>query len=162
MVPTAYIYSIRFGLCSPQLHQHIHPHSKCHLNNKTNPLTPDLHWHEYLHLCNLSTNKCLHHFVHATLYSTTFAVYPLLTTSTLYWIITNTSTTYINCNVPGIFVHFQVMHLVPSVLRHCWLGVRKSIRPVKNWVMRYWHGYLSGVWCKWFASHPLTVSWFMI
>jgi len=31
-----------------------------------------------------STNKCLHHFVHATLYATTFPVYPLLTTSTLY------------------------------------------------------------------------------
>jgi len=29
-----------------------------------------------------STNKCLHHFVHATLYTTTFLVYPLLTTST--------------------------------------------------------------------------------
>ena len=27
--------------------------STCHLNNKTYPLTPDLHWHEYLHLCIL-------------------------------------------------------------------------------------------------------------
>jgi len=35
---------------------------------------------------------------------------------------------------------------LPSVLWHCWLGVKKSI-----WVMGYWHGYLSGVWCKWFA-----------
>jgi len=40
-----------------------------------------------------STNKWLHHFVHATLNNTGFLVYPLLTTSTLYWIITNTSTT---------------------------------------------------------------------
>jgi len=39
------------------------------------------------------TNKCLHHFVHATLNTTAFPVYPLLTTSTLYWIITNASTT---------------------------------------------------------------------
>jgi len=30
-----------------------------------------------------STNECLHHFVHATIYTTTFPVYPLLTTSTL-------------------------------------------------------------------------------
>jgi len=27
--------------------------STCHLNNKTYPLTPDLHWHQYLHLCDL-------------------------------------------------------------------------------------------------------------
>jgi len=31
-----------------------------------------------------STNKFLHHFVHVTLYTTTFPVYSLLTTSTLY------------------------------------------------------------------------------
>jgi len=37
--------------------------------------------------------KCLHQFVHATIYTTTFPVYPLLTTSTLYWIITNAYTT---------------------------------------------------------------------
>jgi len=30
----------------------------------------------------------------------------------------------------------------PSVLWHCWLSGRKRIRPVKNWVVRYWHGYL--------------------
>jgi len=29
--------------------------------------------------------------------------------------------------------------ILPSVLWHCWLGVRKSIRPVKKWVMRCWH-----------------------
>ena len=70
----------------------------CYLNNKTYPLTPDLHWYQYLHLCILywftgyrihatCRNKWLHHFLHATLYTTTFLVYPLLTTSTLYWII---------------------------------------------------------------------------
>ena len=31
---------------------------------------------------------------------------------------------------------------MPSVLRRCWFGVRKGIRPVKIWVMRCWHGYL--------------------
>jgi len=30
-----------------------------------------------------------------------------------------------------------------SVFAHCWLGVRKGIQPVKKWVIRYWHGYLS-------------------
>jgi len=33
---------------------------------------------------------------------------------------------------------------VPSVLRRFWLGGRKGIRPVKNWVVGCWHGYLSG------------------
>ena len=42
----------------------------------------------------------------------------------------------------------------------CWLGITQSIQPVKNWVMRCWRGYLSGVRCKWFVSswcycHPI-------
>jgi len=28
------------------------------------------------------------------------------------------------------------------------LGSRKGIRPVKNWVVGYWHGYLSGARCR--------------
>jgi len=47
---------------------------------------------------------------------------------------------------------------MPLVLWHCWLGIRKSIQPVKNWVMGYWHGYLSGVWCKWFAYGPADAT----
>jgi len=35
---------------SPELHQHLRLYSTCHLNNKT---YPDLHWHQYLHLCIL-------------------------------------------------------------------------------------------------------------
>jgi len=31
----------------------------------------------------------------------------------------------------------------PSVQWHCQLGGRKGIRPVKNWVVGCWHGYLS-------------------
>jgi len=27
----------------------------------------------------------------------------------------------------------------------CWLGGRKGIRPVKNWVVGCWHGYLEEV-----------------
>jgi len=38
--------------------------------------------------------------------------------------------------------------LVPSVLWRCWLGVRKGIQPVKNWVVGFWCGYLSGVRCR--------------
>jgi len=36
----------------------------------------------------------------------------------------------------------------PSVLWRCWLGVRKGIRPVKNWVVGCWRGYLSGARCR--------------
>ena len=32
--------------------------------------------------------------------------------------------------------------MVPSVLWRCWLGGRKGIRPVKNWVVGCWHGCL--------------------
>jgi len=53
MVPTAWIYSIQFEFWSPQLRHHLCLHSTCHLNNKIYPLTPDLHLHQYLHLCIL-------------------------------------------------------------------------------------------------------------
>ena len=36
----------------------------------------------------------------------------------------------------------------PSVLWRCWLGGRKGIRPVKNWVVGCWHSYLSGARCR--------------
>ena len=35
-----------------------------------------------------------------------------------------------------------------SVLWHCWLSDRKGIRPVKNWVVGCWRGYLSGLRCR--------------
>jgi len=28
--------------------------------------------------------------------------------------------------------------------RSTWLGGKKGIRPVKNWVVRCWHGYVCG------------------
>jgi len=46
---------------------------------------------------------------------------------------------------------------LPSVLWHCWSGVRKSIQPVKYWVMR-WHGYLPWVRYKWFAYGPTDAT----
>ena len=54
--------------------------------------------------------------------------------------------------------------VVPSVLWHCWLGGRKGIQPVKNWVVRCWRGYLSGARCRLAQAQlmplPLTVSCF--
>ena len=46
---------------------------------------------------------------------------------------------------------------MPSVLWHCWLGGRKGIRSVKNWVVGCWRGYLSGVMCR-FAYGPADAT----
>jgi len=48
----------------------------------------------------------------------------------------------------------QINIPLPWVLRHCWMIVRRSIWPVKNWLMRCWHGYLSDAGCKWLAHGP--------
>jgi len=48
--------------------------------------------------------------------------------------------------------------LLPSVLWCCLLGIRRSMWPVKNWVMRCWHGYLSGARCKWFVYGPADTT----
>jgi len=37
---------------------------------------------------------------------------------------------------------------MPSVLWRCWLGGRKGTWPVKNWVVGYWHGYVSESRCR--------------
>jgi len=47
---------------------------------------------------------------------------------------------------------------MPSVLWHCWLGVRKSTRPVKKWVMSRWCGYLSAARCRLFAYGPADAT----
>ena len=43
---------------------------------------------------------------------------------------------------------FCLLVYVPSVLWRCWLGGRKGIRPVKNWAVGCWHGYLPGARCR--------------
>jgi len=48
----------------------------------------------------------------------------------------------------SVFVSLYCLFFVPSVLWCCWLGGRKGIRPVKNWVVGCWHGYLSGARCR--------------
>jgi len=53
---------------------------------------------------------------------------------------------------------------VPSVLWRCWLGVRKGIRPVKNWVVGCWCDYLYGascrlaLWPSWWHCHSLSLA----
>jgi len=51
--------------------------------------------------------------------------------------------------------------MLPSVLWRCWLGVRKDIRPVKNWVVECWHGYLFGVRRR-LAYGPTDPDWFYL
>jgi len=51
-------------------------------------------------------------------------------------------------------IHFNLpLRHLPSVLWHCWLGGRRGIRPVKNWLVGCWRGYLSGMRCR-FAYGP--------
>ena len=52
---------------------------------------------------------------------------------------------------------------MPSVLWRCWLGDRKGIRPVKNWVVGCWHGCLerdADLHMAQLMPLPLTVSCF--
>ena len=69
---------------------------------------------------------------------------------------------YIN---PADFrLFFEHILLTVYVLWCCWLGGRKGIRPVKNWVLGCWRGYLSGARCRLAYAQlmplPLTVSCF--
>ena len=47
-----------------------------------------------------------------------------------------------------LFYYFLLTSCLHSVLWRCWLGGRKGIWPVKNWVVGCWHGYLSGARCR--------------
>jgi len=70
-----------------------------------------------------------------------------------------------NCHISGTTkaIDFKFCTL-PSMLWRCWLGGRKGIWPVKNWVVGCWHGYLSGVrctfgiWPSWCHCHSLSIA----
>jgi len=48
----------------------------------------------------------------------------------------------------AVIKHAMNAKALPSVLWCCWLGGRKGIRPVKDWVVGCWRGYLSGASCR--------------
>ena len=48
----------------------------------------------------------------------------------------------------GPYNNCLFIQILPLLLWHCWLGGRKGIRPVTNWVVGSWRDYLSGVRCK--------------
>ena len=58
---------------------------------------------------------------------------------------TATPSCFASINLKWILVRQFSSTTVPSVLRHCWLGVRKSIRPVEIEWWGYLPGYLPGV-----------------
>jgi len=57
----------------------------------------------------------------------------------------------------------RLAHCLQGLWR-CWLSGRKDIQPAKNWVVRYWCGYLLSVWSEvvmiciwssWCQWHPI-------
>ena len=64
---------------------------------------------------------------------------------TLLYFMPTLSYSVCKCNIGRDLARILVQSLVwklRSVLRRCWLGGRKGIRPVKNWVVGCWHGCL--------------------
>jgi len=55
---------------------------------------------------------------------------------------------YVISETYSVFVFAFSALILPSVLWRCWLGGRRGIRPVKNWVVGCWRGYLSGARCR--------------
>jgi len=72
----------------------------------------------------------------------------------------------------GSIISLHAVLWLPSVLWRCWFGSRKGIRPVKNWVVGFWRGYLSGrvqicIWPSWCNCHslslaPINLVWFYL
>jgi len=57
---------------------------------------------------------------------------------------------YVIVNLRVCFMHVYVLfHVFSAVMLLIWW--QEGHPACKNWVVRYWHGYLSGVRCKWFA-----------
>ena len=47
----------------------------------------------------------------------------------------------------------------PTVIWCCWLSGSLAGHPAcKSWMVRYWHGYLCGARCKWFAYGPADAT----
>ena len=58
-----------------------------------------------------------------------------------YWSVTSL---FYLCALFSLFL----VAVFPPVPWRCWLGSRKGIRPVKNWVVGCLHGYMSGAKCR--------------
>jgi len=49
--------------------------------------------------------------------------------------VSNVASTWLTSSCTTQFNSYWLMMSIPSVLWHCWLGGRKGVRPVKNWVV---------------------------
>ena len=66
-----------------------------------------------------------------------------------------------NFSLPACHCLQQLGYSVPSVLWRCWLGSRKGIWPVRNWVAGRWHGCLgqgADLYMAQLMRLPLTIS----
>jgi len=57
-----------------------------------------------------------------------------------------------------LFLFISFFIYVPSMLWCCLLGGRKGIRPVKNWVVGCWCGYVSGSRCRLHMAQLMPLS----
>ena len=77
---------------------------------------------------------------------------------------TKTPEMFYLCCTSNSHMHYllSMVKTLPSVLWCCWLGSRKGIRPVKNWVVGCWCGCLSGARCRladsWCHCHSLSLA----
>ena len=83
----------------------------------------------------------------------------------IWMMFTKKSWKYYQDHLMKVFVIYFLL-LVPSVLWRCWMCGRKGIRPVKNWVVGCWCGYLPGAQCRLAygpadatATHCLVLQW---
>ena len=60
-----------------------------------------------------------------------------------------------------VLVPCNRLSCLPSVLWRCWLGSRKGIRPVKNWVvgLSLWSKVQTCIWPNWCHCHSLSLAW---
>jgi len=68
----------------------------------------------------------------------------------LQWLCHNDSTISIIVVFYSYYFAFSAITLL--------VGYQEEHLTYKNWVMRYWHGYLSGARCKWFACDPADAT----
>ena len=98
--------------------------------------------------------------VHTALLSSRMLISPFKLNNLCITAETVTNRCYVNRQINWVYYE----QFIPSVLWRCWLGGRKGIRPVKNWVVKCWRGYLSGARCRLACAQlmplPLTVSCF--
>ena len=69
------------------------------------------------------------------------------------------------CQDRNMYTYINTRYVyVPSVLWRCWLGSRKGIRPVKNWVLGcrtwlpVWSEVQTCIWPSWCHCHSLSLA----